>query len=101
MKLFYISNDKKVSLCILRLLIDSYIRQEARVIWNECEFNYFRLSNGVAQGRVLSPSLFNLYIDRLLCKLLKLGYGCHSNHVYMGALSYADDITISCPSIYG
>ena len=23
------------------------------------------------------------------------------NNIYMGALSYADDITISCPSLYG
>ena len=29
------------------------------------------------------------------------GYGCHLDGVYAGALSYADDITISCPSIVG
>ena len=52
------------------MLID-YIRQEARVMWNECESSYFRLSNRVIQGGVLSPTLFNLYIDRLLDKLRK------------------------------
>ena len=42
-----------------------------------------------------------IYIDRLLCKLRKSGFGCHINHVYiMGALPFADDITISCPSIH-
>ena len=29
------------------------------------------------------------------------GFGCHIKGVYMGALSYADDITIMCPSIRG
>ena len=29
------------------------------------------------------------------------GFGCQINGVYIGALSYADDITIMCPSIGG
>ena len=29
------------------------------------------------------------------------GIGCHINGTYMGVLSYADDITLSCPSIWG
>ena len=33
--------------------------------------------------------------------LRRPGYGCHIKGVYMGALSYADDITIMCPSIGG
>ena len=39
-------------------------------------------------------------IDGLLIRLQKSGVGCHMNNIYMGALSYADDITISCPSLY-
>ena len=81
--------------------MDSYVRQEARVIWNSCHSTYFRLMNGVKQGGVLSPTLFNLYIDRLLITLKNSGLGCHINGTYMGALSYADDITLSCPSVHG
>ena len=29
------------------------------------------------------------------------GLGCHINGTYMGALGYADDITLTCPSLYG
>ena len=29
------------------------------------------------------------------------GFGCHIKGVHMGALSYADDTTIMCPSIGG
>ena len=50
---------------------------------------------------VLSPILFSLYIDRLLIRLPKSGVGCHMNNNYMGALSYADNITMACPSLYG
>ena len=46
---------------------------------------------------VLSTTLFNLYIDKPLCKLWKPVFGCHINHVYIGVLSYMDYITISCP----
>ena len=50
---------------------------------------------------MLSPTLFNLYIDRLLVTLKNSGLICLINGTYMGALSYADDITLSCPSVYG
>ena len=99
--MFRILLDKKVPFCIIRLLLESYIRQQARVLWNNCNSRYFNVGNGVKQGGVLSPILFNLYIDGLLIRLQKSGVGCHMNNIYMGALSYADDITISCPSLYG
>ena len=99
--MFSILLNKNVPYCIIRLLMDSYVRQEARVIWNSCHSTYFRLKNGVKQGGVLSPTLFNLYIDRLLVTLRNSGLGCHINGTYMGALSYADDITLSCPSVHG
>ena len=53
------------------------------------------------QGGVISPVLFNLYLDNLLISLKQSGLGCHINGTYMGALGYADDITLTCPSLYG
>ena len=50
--------------------------------------------NGVKQSGVISCHLFNLYIDPLLVQLSNFG-------VYAGALSYADDITLLCPSVWG
>ena len=99
--MFNILLDKNVPYCIIRLLLDAYERQEARVMWKTCNSEYFKLQNGVKQGGVISPTLFNLYIDRLLLKLKKSGIGCNMNGVYMGALSYADDITITSPSLQG
>ena len=39
--------------------------------------------------------------DRLLVSLKNSGLGCHINGTYMGALSYADDIALGCPSMHG
>ena len=54
-------------------------------------------SFGVTNG-VLSPILFTVYIDELLCRLASLGIGCYSGHHFMGALGYADDIILLAPS---
>ena len=62
---------------------------------------YFTMENGVKQGGVISPIFFSIYIDPLLLQLRNSGYGCHLNGVFMGALSYADDITLIAPSIGG
>ena len=39
----------------------------------------------------IMENYFNILIEKRV----------HTNHVYMGKLSYVDDITISCPSIHG
>ena len=57
--------------------------------------------NGVKQGSVLSAILFTIYIDRLLILLRNSEVGCKIDNCYTGAMSYADDITLSCPSIRG
>ena len=56
---------------------------------------------GVKQGGVISPRFFSIYIDPLLLQLRISGYGCHFNGVYIGALSYADGITLVAPCIRG
>ena len=52
-------------------------------------------------GGILSAILFTLYLDKLLFRLKNSNIGCSIKGCYTGALSYADDITLSCPSIRG
>ena len=47
---------------------------------------------------VISPLLFALYIDEMLIRLSKLGYGCTLDGVFAGALAYADDVCLLAPS---
>ena len=92
---------KDVPFCIIRIFLDAYTRQQARVLWNTCTSGYFTISNGVKQRGVLFPIMLSDYIDRLLILLKQSGIGCHLNCTYCGALAYADNITISCPSRRG
>ena len=73
-KLFHILLNQKVPFCIIQLLMDSFERQRVRVIWNSHVSDYFPISNGVKQGRVISPVMFNLYSDNLLISLKHVWY---------------------------
>ena len=99
-KLFRILLSKKLPILIIRWILDSYLRQSVCVMWDSCKSEYFKMYNGVKQGGFISCHLFNLYIDPLLVQLSNSDYGCHMR-VYAGALSYADDITLLCPSVWG
>ena len=64
----------------------------------------FNVSNGVRQGGILSPYLFNVYMDDLSIAL----NGCHTGYVPpvvdnipVNHLLYADDLVVFAPSISG
>ena len=49
----------------------------------------------------MSPLFFSIYMDELLLKLKNAGFGCHIGNYYFGALGYADDIVLICPTKEG
>ena len=53
------------------------------------------------QSGVLSHILIAVYTDDLLKKLQESGVGCHMGHRVSGACTYADDLTLWCPSRSG
>ena len=50
---------------------------------------------------VNQPSLFNLYIDDLLCDLRQSGLGCHVGTCAVNVIAYADDIVLLSPTRTG
>jgi len=97
-KLFRILMNRGLPVYIVRLLINMYITQVARVSWAGILSNEFPILNGVRQGGVLSPLLFCVYIDDLLLRLSKSGVGCYLGRTFVGALAYADDVVLVCPT---
>ena len=90
--------SQKVSPILIRFLVFSYIHQECVVSWDGVQSSSFSIANGVRQGAVLSPALFNIYIDSLFEDLRKSGVGCVINELYFGCVGYADDIALVAPS---
>jgi len=54
----------------------------------------------VRQG-VLSPILFSVYIDDIICVLRNSGYGVYIGCVFIGCILYADDIILLSASCHG
>ena len=67
--------------------------------WKDKYSVSFTVRNGVRQGNVLSPSLFNVYLDSLLDRLKDCGFGARIGYLYVGALAYADDVTLLSPTV--
>ena len=54
--------------------------------------NCFKISRGVKQGSVLSPTLFLTVMDLLPNRLRESECGLHVRGTYMGAAVHADDL---------
>ena len=98
-KLFKLLLRRNVNPLVLRLLLHMYTKQELQVLWGNVCSKVFSACNGVKQGGVLSPVLFAVYMDELLMRLKKTGIGCHIGASFLGALAYADDLTLLCPTL--
>ena len=89
---------QKVSPILIRFLVLSYMHQECVVSWDGAQSTAFTIGNGVRQGAVLSPTLFNVYINNLFLELRNSGFGCKIKNQYYGCIGYADDISLVAPS---
>ena len=99
--LFHVLRERGVPLPYLKLLLLWYRTQKMGVKWANSESDPFIVQNGVRQGGNLSPLLFNVYIDSLLCELRKMKVGCAVGKTVVNVLAYADDIVLLAPTREG
>ena len=83
---------------IVRILQVWYTSQCFYVKWGSVVSQAFCATNGVRQGGILSPILFNVYVNDLSVRLNSLSIGCHLNSVCYNQLIYADDTVLLAPS---
>ena len=100
-KLFRLLCAENVPLCVTRLLHYWYTHQTVHVRWGNAVSTDFHVSNGVRQGSVLSPLLFNLYMKGLSERLNRVRAHCTIGEMHINHLFYADDICLIAPSVQG
>ena len=86
--------------CLVNLLVEWYGTQSFHTQWGQYVTSGFTVCNGVRQGGILSPFLFNLYVDSLSVSLDNTGVGCR----YLGSMNhiaYADDMILLSPTPFG
>ena len=82
----------------VRILCYWYCNQSLCVRWESVLSEFFPVNNGVRQGGIMSPLLFNLYVNDLSVQLQKLPVGCCCGDMVVNHLMYADDIVLLAPS---
>ena len=93
--------NRNVPAYIVRLLVFWYSHQQMFVKWGNVTSSVFTVSNGVRQCGVLSPYLFNVYMDGLSTTLNTCQTGCYSGVSKVNHLMYADDLVLLSPCTVG
>ena len=69
--------------------------------WGNSCSTKFRVTNGVKQGGILSPALFNVYMNNLSVSLNHSGIGGSLGGNLINHLCYADDLCLIALSSSG
>ena len=85
-----------INASIIRAIENLYDKAQSAVLFNVSIGEWFRTTVGVRQGCLLSPNLFNIFLERIMCEALD---------VYEGSVSiggrlitnfrFADDIVVN------
>jgi len=86
--------SRSIPKVIIGLILDWYNKVYVAVRWNGILPSPRCLFAGVRQGGVLSPYLFNVYVNDVITKLELSTLGCWVAGRYVCVFMYADDILI-------
>ena len=93
-KLWNVLSMYGLSSQLIRAIGSLYTNSSACVRVNTELSQWFALTKGVKQGCVMSPWLFNLYIDHCIRPLKDLNVGVNLDGVKVNVLMFADDLVL-------
>jgi retron-type reverse transcriptase len=96
--LFEKLNDLGLPKYYLELIKAIYLNQNVRVKYGASFSEKWSIKCGVRQGGILSPLLFNVYINELINKLSKCNFGCKLGITSSNVIGYADDLVLLAPT---
>ena len=85
-----------INASIIRAIENLYDKDQSAVLFNGSTGQWFRTTVGVRQGCLLSPTLFNIFLERIMCEALD----DHEGSVSIGGrlitnFRFADDIVLN------
>lgn len=85
---------------VLRFLIKLYMNGEASTKYKNVISTPFRLAQGVRQGSILSPYLYNLYTEDIIDRIQNLQIGTYlPGSINTSIIVFADDIILLSPNL--
>ena len=85
-----------INASIIRAIENLYDKDHSAVLFNGSTGEWFRTTVGVRKGRLLSPTLFNIFLERIMCE----AFDDHEGSVSIEGrpitnFRFADDIVIN------
>ena len=85
-----------INASIIRAIENLYDKAQSAVLFNGSTGEWFRTTVGVRQGCLLSPTLFNIFLERIMCEALYDHEGSVSiGGRYITNFHFADDIVVN------
>ena len=97
-KLFTKLLKRGVPAALVKILAFWYNNQSLSVLWNGYLSHKFYMTNGIRQGALSSPFLYNVFCDTLNVELNNSSLGCCIGNKMLNNLSWADDMVVMSPS---
>ena len=97
-RLFEKLSRRGIPAYIIQLLKSWNSQQRLFVKLGNAVSDVFLMTNGIRQGSIMRPHLFNIYVDGFNLLLSNSKIGCHIGGIPLNNFSYADDLAILAPS---
>src|ERR1700690_652683 len=83
----------------VNIIVNWYSKLFVVIRWNGYNSTPLSVLSGVRQGGILSPILFNVYVNCIIRTLRKEDRGCHVYNIFLGCIMYADDLLLISGSV--